>query len=185
MKALKSATGLLAVLALAAVPSIAAAEVVPPGNSAATQYTEAYPTAGGPAKTGSSKRRLTPSQVLGARNAERLEARGPQGEAAAVLAAATAPPAAAGADTTGAEANRDSAEGRRAAPPSTDGGKPTTASGSDGAKATASSGFEEVIAGATGTSSSGALSPLLLLLLVGVVAWSALYVLRRRGKSVA
>jgi hypothetical protein len=70
---------------------------VPPGNSAATQYTEQFPTAGGNAKSnaginggggGSAK---PPSKVLGHENAQKLESKGPVGTEVAKLAAESAP----------------------------------------------------------------------------------------------
>ena len=64
--------------------------VVPPSNSAATQYTEAFPTSGGDKKTDQARHR-SPSKVLGAKNAHRLDKQGPDGAAAAAVAAATAP----------------------------------------------------------------------------------------------
>ena len=79
--------------AVAILPAAAAAAPVPPGNSAATQYTEAFPTAGGQAESrerqGSQGRE--PSEVLGKDNAQRLESQGAAGEAAAAIAAETAP----------------------------------------------------------------------------------------------
>lgn len=62
---------------------------VPPQNSAANQYTESFPGAGG--EKGGKGKKATPADTLGARNAERLEERGPAGKAAAEMAAETAP----------------------------------------------------------------------------------------------
>jgi hypothetical protein len=62
---------------------------VPPENSAANQYTESFPGAGGE-KAGKGKK-ATPADTLGSRNAKRLEERGPAGKAAAEVAAETAP----------------------------------------------------------------------------------------------
>ncbi|HKO37596.1 MAG TPA: hypothetical protein VJU14_04440 [Solirubrobacterales bacterium] len=62
---------------------------VPPENSAANQYTESFPGAGGE-KAGKGQK-ATPADTLGSRNAKRLEERGPAGKAAAEVAAETAP----------------------------------------------------------------------------------------------
>ncbi len=82
------------VLAGLALPAPALAEYyVPPGNSAATQYTESLPSAGGEsAKKGGGGGVASPEKSLGARNAEKLDAQGPAGEATAEVAAETAPP---------------------------------------------------------------------------------------------
>jgi hypothetical protein len=72
------------------VPAHSLAEYyVPPENSAANQYTESFPGAGG--EKGGKGKKATPADTLGTRNAERLEERGPDGKAAAELAAETAP----------------------------------------------------------------------------------------------
>src|ERR1044072_9448309 len=84
------AATLLAIL----VPAAGApAALVPPGNSAVTQYTESLPTPGGHKDTdkGNKKRQRSPEEALGARNARQLEAQGPDGRAAAAAAAETAP----------------------------------------------------------------------------------------------
>lgn len=79
-----------AVVALA-LPSAAAAEYyVPPANSAANQYTESFPGAGG--ESHGKGKKVTPGTALGAGNAEKLEKKGPAGKATAELAAETAPP---------------------------------------------------------------------------------------------
>lgn len=79
-----------ALAALLILPGQALAEYyVPPGNSAATQYTESFPGAGGE-KSGKHKQ-ATPAQTLGSKNAKWLEQHGPAGKAAAEVAAETAP----------------------------------------------------------------------------------------------
>ena len=111
---------LLAVIAMpllvAAAPSAAAQHAVPPGHSGASQYTETLPTAGGDTPTSSvhagaavggpgdggnssggateTEAGVTPTQALGAQNAKRLEKLGPEGKAAARLAASAGAPAA-------------------------------------------------------------------------------------------
>jgi hypothetical protein len=104
--------------------SAAAQPTVPPGHSGASQYTETLPTAGGETPTkpihqstggaGSGKGgggggnssgttegstaepapQFSPTQALGAKNAKHLEGLGPEGKAAARLAASAGLPAA-------------------------------------------------------------------------------------------
>lgn len=133
-----------------------AQRVVPPGNSAANQYTETYPTAGGGAEgTGGGGR--SPAAALGSRNAARLEALGAQGRAAAALAAATAP-------------GSHAVEGRRAR-------------GSVLAEPGGSSGLGEAVGAATGTSQG--LPGLLLPLAIGAAALGSLAFLWRRRRRIA
>ena len=143
MRALRLGIGLAMAIAVASFPPVTVAQpVVPPGNSAVNQYTETYPSAGGGA-VATDKGTRSPAEALGARNAQRLEAMGSEGRAAAALAAATAPI-------------------RRTA------GGPS-GSGDDGAKAgepAGSSGLSEVIGQATGSSSSGEMGLLLPLVIV-------------------
>ena len=78
-------------VAALALPAAAAAEYyVPPANSAANQYTESFPGAGG--ESHGKRKPVTPGTALGAGNAEKLEKKGPAGKAAAEIAAETAPP---------------------------------------------------------------------------------------------
>lgn len=78
-------------VAALALPAVAAAEYyVPPANSAANQYTESFPGAGG--ESHGKGKQVTPGAALGAGNAEKLEEKGPAGKATAELAAETAPP---------------------------------------------------------------------------------------------
>lgn len=102
---------------------------VPPENSAANQYTESFPGAGG--EKGGKGKDATPADTLGSRNAKRLEQHGPDGKAAAELAAETAPSQ----PPTG-----DATEGSGDTPGTADGGTSTGAgtggSGSGGAAGT-------------------------------------------------
>jgi hypothetical protein len=81
---------------------VAAPGAVPPGVSGANQYTETLPGAGGNEPTsnlhekGQGPSAKTPAQALGHKNAAQLEALGPEGRAAAQLAAAGTPPRAPG-----------------------------------------------------------------------------------------
>lgn len=201
MKASKTGLGLLAAtIAIFALPTAAQAEyLIPPGNSAATQYTEAVPTAGGPKATNPSKHggSKSPKQVLGSRNAEKLDAQGPEGHAAAEVAAATAPSAVSG----GGE--NASAAPRHASPDQAANGSGSSGSGSPGEGTSTdtpgspagpeatlaaeqipngSSGLGEVLGQATGSSSSGQLGLLLPLIVLGAIAWSVAFVLRRRKR---
>ena len=79
-----------ALAAALAVPASSLAEYyVPPENSAANQYTESFPGAGG--ESGGKRKGVTPADTLGAGNAKRLEQQGPAGKAAAEVATQTAP----------------------------------------------------------------------------------------------
>lgn len=179
---------LAAAFAFAVLPTGAgAAPYVPPGNSAATQYTEAIPTAGGPKASGGKAR--SPGKVLGARNAAKLEARGPAGHAAAALAAATAPAtipiltsdsSAAPHGGSGGGGAQNAGPGH-ANPPGEGSGRAIARGGqpSEAQSPSGSSGFGEVIGQATG-SSSGQLGLLLPLLIVAVAIWSVAYLLRQR-----
>jgi hypothetical protein len=191
-------SSLAAALALAALPSAAAAApYVPPGNSAANQYTEAVPTAGGPKATGKGKQGgdRSPGRVLGARNAAKLDAKGPQGRATAELAAATAPPEVAAAGSAPVATSQPGGSGDAGGQGSpgnvpTGGGSPDhTAPGTGKPQAqipAGSSGLGEAIGQATGSSSSGRLGLLLPLLILAVATWAVAYVLRqRRGHPAA
>lgn len=137
----------------------AAQGVVPPGNSAVNQYTETYPTPEGGAPASDTGER-SPTQSLGARNARKLEGLGPEGQAAAELAAATAPAPKHG-KTTGGKGAREVAAGQP-------GG---------------SSGLGEVLGQATGASSSGQLGLLLPLAILAAVAGSLAFLWRRRRRT--
>lgn len=200
MKASKIGLSLLATIAIFAVPAVAHAEyLVPPGNSAATQYTEAVPTAGGPKATNSHKNSgdKSPKQVLGHHNAEKLNAQGPEGRQVAQVVAATAPETAApagGGSSPDKPGNPDSGQG-------SSGGSPGGGGGSEGGETpgngsgqptgqdavlaaqqipNGSSGLGEVLGQATGSSDSGQLGLLLPLIVLATIAWSVAFVLRRR-----
>jgi hypothetical protein len=161
MKTLKTQLGSMVVIAVLALPSVATARpLVPPGNSAVNQYTETFPTAGGAATTKKrgKQRDRSPAKVLGADNARRLEAAGPQGREVAEVVAATAPPGVTGPDRA-----------------------PRTGSQGDGPGG--SSGFREVIAQATGSTDSGELGLLLPLLILAAVAGATAYLWRHRQRA--
>ncbi len=152
-----------AVLAISATG--AGAAVVPPGNSAANQYTEAFPTAGGQATPGKAKRSaaLTPSQVLGRANASRLESEGPAGVVLAQVTAETAPAAARSPHSQG------------------NGGEGGANGGASQSRSVGSSGFSEVVGQATG--SSGQMGVFFPILILGALIWAFAYWLRRRSGS--
>lgn len=193
---------LTATLALAAVPASAAAEAyVPPGNSAATQYTEAVPTAGGPKSTNHPKggHSRSPDRVLGAGKTAKLDAQGPQGRAAAEVAALTAPSAVggkAGATAAPGSGAPDRRGGQRGSGGVQVGGGSGAGDLGQGARPPSpqhpaqldsgdSSGIGEVVGQATGSSSSGQPGVWLPLLIAAVVIWSGAYVLRRQRKRPA
>jgi hypothetical protein len=180
---------IFAAIAVLAIPAgAAAAPYVPPGNSAATQYTEAVPTAGGPKATNNSKHRQgsTPDKVLGKGNAARLDAKGQVGREAAEVAAATAPApsgvetgsgggsqgnGAAGTDDSHAQAGADSPNRQ------SDGATQATDGGPDG-----SSALGEVASQVTGSSSSGGIGLLLPLAILAAVAGAIAYLVRQRRR---
>jgi hypothetical protein len=137
------------------VASVAAAPGrVPPGNSAASQYHETLPGAGGNEQTrdigGEGGR--APAKVLGHANAARLEALGPEGRAAAQFAAQSAP-------------------NNTARQPHGVGG----ASNPSG-----SSALSQVLGQLTGSSGSGGMGLLLPLLIAMTIVGAAAYALGRR-----
>jgi hypothetical protein len=204
LKALKTTVGLMAATtAVLALPATAAAAeyLVPPGNSAAIQYTETYPSAGGhrDAENQSRNRNRSPSKVLGERNAQRLKEHGPEGEAVAEVVAETAPttPAAqsesssGGDDSDGNEPEkRKRDDGERspagAAPGSGNSGGPDrpqpTVSGD--VDQSGSSGFGEVLASAVGAPAGGA-GIILPLAFLGTLAWMLVLTFRQRKKQSA
>lgn len=193
MRKLKTATGLATLAAIAVLPSLAAADtVVPPGNSAANQYTETFPTSGGEAEPNGSidGGDRSPAKVLGHKNANKLESKGTDGTDVANFTAETAP------QVVEVETAADQDESG-SAPPQRGGGngKPQNDAGGaaqppgDPAKTASepvttlepggSSGFGEVLGQATG-SGSGQLGLLLPLLIIGTVIWSFNYIWRQR-----
>jgi hypothetical protein len=199
MKALKTAIGFLAALALALPASSAAAgetaAVVPPENSAATQYTEAVPTAGGDSTSGGHKK-PSPAKVLGSKNAHKLESQGKDGREVARVVAETAPaPSASTATGPPVEARPESHDSQQR------NGKVEAGDGKPGGRAdrprqaepptakppttttelpSGSSGLGEIVAEATGSSSSGQLGALLPLAILAAIAWSLAFFWRQR-----
>lgn len=183
----------LALVALAVFPAGApAASLVPPGNSAANQYTETFPTSGGNAEA-KGKGKVTAGDVLGAGNAKKLDSQGKQGREAAAVVAATAPPPLAPADdgeggsenATGGVAGNDRQGGNGGQTDGANGGAPAD-SGSGVAVSTdenGSSGLGEVLGQATGSTSSGGTGLLLPLVVLASVIWAVAFFLRRKRRT--
>jgi hypothetical protein len=166
---------LLVALGMTLAPGASAA-VVPPGNSAATQYAETLPGAGGeeaPEKDGDGEKATDQEGKGGessvpASTAAELEELGPEGEAALNLANEGAPKQA---------KHQKKKEGGGAANPGSPGGP---ASGSGGSSSSGgSSAVGEVLGGAAGTSGGG-LGFLQPLILAAVLIGAGAYLMRRR-----
>ncbi|HEX5927932.1 MAG TPA: hypothetical protein VFY48_00910 [Solirubrobacterales bacterium] len=195
MNALRISLASLALAMLAVLPAGAgAASLVPPGNSAANQYTETFPTTGGNAEAegkGKGKGKATPGDVLGAGNSKKLDSKGKQGRETAAVVAATAPPpvtgsaagAGNGSDDSGAAGAGGSGGGQTAAGGSAGGGPGSATSEVTVADAEGSSGVGEVLGQATGSSSSGGIGLLLPLVVLGSVIWALAFFLRRRRRT--
>lgn len=171
----------LAIMSFAAPGVAGAAPVIPPGNSAATQYTEALPTAGGPKGTAHTEERgreRSPHEVLGDRKVRRLQAQGAEGRTVAQVVAETAPTSLSrsSVDSGGKPKGSDDQEGQRA----NSGGSAARPAENSG-----SSGLSEVAAQATGSSSSGQMGFLLPLLIVATLVWASIYWSRQRKPPTA
>lgn len=195
-------TRLVSVLVLlgALVPGVSAsAAIVPPGNSAATQYSETVPAAGGeasPTKNGqggktAGKESGAPESAVPATTAADLEELGPEGEAVLKL-TGTGPPrktkTGAGSPQKAKHKGKSKHKGAAANPdqpggPSSGGGGPSgggvppATSGSSAAGG--SSGPGEVFGAAAGTSVGG-LGFFQPLILVAVLIAAGAYLVRRR-----
>lgn len=178
-------------------------ELVPPGNSAVNQYTEAVPTGGGEKDLeGSSNGRApSPQRVLGAGNAKKLERHGPAGKAAAAVAAETAPTPGPAPERAPPSPDNDGGGGGSSAGGSVDDRDDSSSGAPSGEKRPPSggapapepvgapdvsggSGFGEVLAQATGSASSGEMGLWLPLLILATLVWAAVYGTRRtRGAT--
>lgn len=150
-----------------AAPAVAA-KAVPPGVSGATQYTETLPGPGGEESTrqiGKEDRRpgASAKATLGKQNAERLEELGPEGKAAASLAAAGVTGSAAG---PGAAGHADAGAGEEKV------GRGTEPSGSSAAG--------QLLGQVTGTSGSQGMGVLLPLLIAAAALIAVGYLVGRR-----
>jgi hypothetical protein len=176
MNALKARHAILTAAIVALwLPAAAAAGPVPAGNPAATQYTEAYPTAGGPKSTEGPHRGtpIPPAKVLGKDNARSLESQGQDGREAAALAAETAPSPSAGG--TGGSTRHSRGAGGDAKSNGRNSGAEAQGGGGGGG-----SGLGEVLGQASGASASGGFAPFLPLAIVAAVVWSLAYLVRQR-----
>lgn len=206
MKARTAGIGLAAALSLvlpaAAMGEEEAASVVPPENSAATQYTEAIPTAGGDKEANNGGRKPSPAKVLGAKNAKRLESHGKEGREVAEIVAETAPTPTASTppSTSPSQSSQGSSDKDGGAKENGDGHQDAaggTGSGGSGPPPgsqartleptptttelpSGSSGLGEIVAEATGSSSSGRLGALLPLAILAAIAWAFAYFWRQR-----
>jgi hypothetical protein len=192
----------LAVLACCLPATASAGALVPPGNSAVNQYTETFPTSEGEEQSSLEKKKgVTPGQVLGAGKAHQLEDKGAAGKAVAQFTAETAPNSSADSgngESTTAGNGKGNGKGKTPQKQGGDGpngngeqqessggaggGSTNTGSGG-GSGSSGSSGFGQIVSQATGTS-SGSVGLWLPLILIAVVAWSAVYVWRNRQQRV-
>jgi hypothetical protein len=167
-----TAPALLLAIVVALAGTAGAAQNVPPGVSGANQYTETLPGPGGNAPTGggtsSGGGTNSPAQTLGAANARKLEALGPEGKAAAELATETS------------SASQTHAKPKGAGRSSDGKGK---GSGSDRSSEVqnGSSGIQQVLGQITGTggSNSGGMDWLLPLLIGASVVVAATFLFTR------
>ena len=165
---------------------------MPPENSAATQYTEAVPTAGGDKPSGGKGRKPTPAKVLGGRNAHRLESKGKEGREVARVVAETAPAVTATAPAARQAGGGEATNGKQKGGGGNDSGqggnvRPDTGSPAATTKVlvarklpSGSSGLGEVLAEATGSSSSSGLGLLLPLAILAALAWALAFLWRQR-----
>jgi hypothetical protein len=185
-------TAAISIAALLATPVAAAAAeeaVVPPSNSAATQYTETFPTSGGDKKTDQKPNHRSPSKVLGTHNTRKLEKQGPEGKAAAETAAATAPTAIAtpssppqGSSTPGTsnEGGENGSGSGAASAPQHGSGRDDGVVPPPAPEPAGSSGVRAAIEQATGLSTDGPSGPLLPLAILATAIWALAYAWRRR-----
>jgi hypothetical protein len=154
---------MLTAFALLAIPTGAAAAIVniPPGVSGANQYAETLPGPGGNQRT-DHRDTPAPAKALGKKNAAKLEAMGPEGQAAAELAAESAP-------TTHPANSGRSGSGK------TGGGQRASGTSDSG-----SSGLKQVLGQVTGSSSDEGMGVLLPLLIASSVILGGIFVFNRR-----
>jgi hypothetical protein len=164
---LRLALALAVWASIASLPAAAEAlTIAPPGNAGIDQYKEKIPGPGGSetARPGESQGPPpAPAAVLGKRNAEKLSRLGADGRAAARLAARTASARTAAARHAG---KNPAAQADRAA-----------------AGGSGSSGLLEVVAQATGSSSSGEMGLLLPLIIAAAVVGAVAYAVTRRRST--
>jgi len=199
----KTAIAITAACVALSFPALAgAAPYIPPGNSAATQYTETFPSSGGNVEVNGSIAGGggSPQKALGKKTAEALDSAGPEGEQVAQLAAEAAPEEAApGEEASG--AGKDSGshgkkqdqggnaagggkEGGNGGGPSGEGGgnaKPSA--GNSGLDATSGESAAGQVASSATLSSSGSMGIFLPLILLAALAWAIFYAWRRHQRA--
>jgi hypothetical protein len=169
MKLIAAAALVFALLWAPDATMAATAKNVPPGVSGDNQYTETLPGPGGNHPTRKLRAETRGSRsakhVLGDENARKLQALGPEGRAAARLAAETAPE-----------------DGRGRKKQDRGGARPTGSPGGSGSSGSGSSGLQQVLGQMTGTggSSAGGMGWLLPLLIVASVFVAVAYLFTRR-----
>jgi hypothetical protein len=169
---------LVAILSSLGATTAAAGQNVPPGVSGANQYTETLPgpggntTAGGGGGTGGNQSH-SPAKTLGAANARKLEALGPEGQAAAELAAESG--AVESQPGPSKHQGHRRSRGHKAE-------KQSSGSGGASTRRAGSSGIQQVLGQITGTggSNSGGMNWLLPMLIGASVLIAAAYLLNRR-----
>jgi hypothetical protein len=216
MRTPRTAIAIAALLASLALPSLAlAAPYIPPGNPAASQYTETFPSSGGNVEVNSSigDHGRSPQKALGHHTAKALEEAGPEGAALAGIAAETAAPGGS-AEGAGGEGSGPGGKGSKSGGDGHHGSKSGGAAGtggsgngggSGGGGAGSSGGGTGTPAGAGATagsqpgggsavgqvvshatlSSSGATGVFLPLALVAALVWAVAYAVRRRRQVAA
>jgi hypothetical protein len=139
-----------------ALPAGAAAQNVPPGNSAAAQYTETFPTSQGEQDAQGPKKHVDPNKVIGSEKTKKLEAQGPEGAAVAEFTAETAPATSAPAEepSGGGESGAGNGGGKQGGGNKGDGGK-ESGGGQASGKGQGNGGGEET-SEAGGTAPAGA-----------------------------
>lgn len=201
--ALTALTALVCVLPA----TVAAAEILPPGNSAVNQYTETFPTSKGEEKSELEKKTgVKPGDVLGAGKTRKLDEKGAAGKAVAQFTAETAPASSSdsgsgsGEQSTGGDnGGKDKGNGKGKQPNSGNkengggeqqessagpgGGSASAGSGSGGSGPSGSSAVGEIASQATGTASDS-IGLWLPLILIAAVVWSGFYVWRNRQQRV-
>ena len=181
---------LVSAVAIFAMPVSAFAEsIVPPGNSAVNQYTQTFPTSGGNVAVKGSSIKV-PAQVLGSQATHKLDQQGPEGKAAAELAASSTPStgvAAPAPEPEGGDAEEEGRQRSQGGGGGGPGGAPPPASAAPGpgpgpklAAPGGSSGLGQILGQATGSSSSGELGLLMPLALLCGIAWCVVYLRRQK-----
>lgn len=175
---------LLVAILLAIAGTTSAAQNVPPGVSGANQYTETLPGPGGNSAAGGGSSTTggdtgaphSTAQTLGATNARKLEALGPEGEAAAELATQSSP---VGPSSDSGSKKAGHKGGKHYGQAS--GGQADASAGVGSSHAQGSSGVQQVLGQITGTggSNSGGMTWLLPLLIGASVVVAAAYLFAR------